>query len=302
MDANLAAEWERLRQERAQLAAERAQFQQELDDSGLEWKLFVGNLSPTAEEPQIRAHFQRFGKIKEIVVLRGREGKTKKSGFVKFYFKKEAENAVAEVNGKIHDGDEKIAMAVRPASQKVPDIGVPSSASAFNGSSSGGGYSAGGYGGYSSNFGMGAGGYAPYGPMPARPYDMYDVGMSGIGSGVGGGLAGGLAGGYGGGGSGSVSRPQATSGGVRPARGPPGSNLYVNKVPPYFGEERIRGMFEPFGNIMSITMFAGQGYSFVSYETPEAAQAAISALNGFQTGENNRLEVSLKKEGKGRPY
>lgn len=300
MDANLASEWERLRQERSQLAAERAAFQQELDDSGLEWKLFVGNLAATTEEPQIRAHFQRFGKIKEIVVLRGRDGKSKKSGFVKFYFKKEAENAVAEINGKIHDGEEKIPMAVRPATQKLPGelgygAGPPTAGgSAFNGSASGSGYSSGGgYGGsYSSNFGLGAGGYAPYGP--ATRYEPYDTGLSPLGS-VGSGFGGGS-------GSGSFSRPQPSSGAARATRGPPGANLYVNKVPPYFGEERIRGMFEPFGNIVSITVFSGQGYAFVSYETPEAAQAAISALNGFQTGENNRLEISLKKEGKGRPY
>ena len=39
---------------------------------------------------------------------------------------------------------------------------------------------------------------------------------------------------------------------------------------------------------------------FVSFETPEHAQAAIQSMNGFQIGDK-RLRVSLKK-GKDEPY
>jgi len=44
--------------------------------------------------------------------------------------------------------------------------------------------------------------------------------------------------------------------------------------------------------------FAG----FVSYDSPEAAQSAISMMNGFQLG-GKKLKVQLKRDNKqGKPY
>lgn len=44
------------------------------------------------------------------------------------------------------------------------------------------------------------------------------------------------------------------------------------------------------------------GSGFVSYDTPEAAQAAINVMNGFQLS-GKRLKVQLKRDTKQRkPY
>ena len=61
-------------------------------------------------------------------------------------------------------------------------------------------------------------------------------------------------------------------------------------------------MFSDFGAVLSIKLFASQGYGFVSYDNPQSASNAIHALNGLAIGNGQkRLEVSIKKDGRAAP-
>ena len=58
--------------------------------------------------------------------------------------------------------------------------------------------------------------------------------------------------------------------------------------------------FSQFGNVLSARVAMdrqsgrNKGYGFVSYETPEAAAAAVASMNGFLAG-GKRLKVTIKK-------
>jgi len=117
----LEAEWEKLR-------AERKEFEEERKKSGVQFKLFVGNLSKSTGESEARALFEPFGTIKEIVLLKDKEGNSKRSCFVIYYYKTSADRAIADLHGKQRDKEEEKAMVVRYAKDRV------SGPSGFNGS------------------------------------------------------------------------------------------------------------------------------------------------------------------------
>jgi len=57
-------------------------------------------------------------------------------------------------------------------------------------------------------------------------------------------------------------------------------------------------MFSEFGNVVSVKLFAENGYGFVSFDIAASAQNALQAINGMLSPDGTkRLEVTLKKEG-----
>jgi CUG-BP- and ETR3-like factor len=90
--------------------------------------------------------------------------------------------------------------------------------------------------------------------------------------------------------------------------GPAGANLFIYHIPPEFGDQELSTAFSSFGNVISAKVFvdkttgASKCFGFVSYDTPEAAQAAINVMNGFQLS-GKRLKVQLKRDTKqSKPY
>lgn len=114
----LIEERKRLDAEWSRLTKERAEFEQERIESGIEYKLFVGNLDESSEEDDIRNIFSPFGPIKEIVMLKTRDGKSKRSCFVKYFYKKSASAAIEALDGKVNDKDSPKELAIRYAESK----------------------------------------------------------------------------------------------------------------------------------------------------------------------------------------
>ena len=69
--------------------------------------------------------------------------------------------------------------------------------------------------------------------------------------------------------------------------------IYVGSINFELGEDTVRQAFQPFGSIKAINMswdsatMKHKGYSFVEYETPEAAQLALEQMNGVVIGGRN---------------
>ncbi len=63
--------------------------------------IYVGNLSYSLSESELRDAFAAFGEVSSVKVLMDREtGRSRGFGFVEMPNQNEAETAVAEVNGK----------------------------------------------------------------------------------------------------------------------------------------------------------------------------------------------------------
>ncbi len=99
-------------------------------------KLYVGNLSYSAGENDLRDLFSAYGAVDSVAVITDRDtGRSKGFGFVEFSNDAEAQAAVAGLNGKEVSGR---ALTVSPARPKTEGGG---------GGNRGGGGGGGGYGG-----------------------------------------------------------------------------------------------------------------------------------------------------------
>ncbi|EDW60772.1 polyadenylate-binding protein [Drosophila virilis] len=75
------------------------------------------------------------------------------------------------------------------------------------------------------------------------------------------------------------------------------TNVYVKNFTEEFDDEKLKEFFEPYGKITSYKVMSkedgkSKGFGFVAYETTEAAEAAVQALNGKDMGEGKSLYVA----------
>ncbi|KAK9281471.1 hypothetical protein L1049_004374 [Liquidambar formosana] len=106
--------------------------------------------------------------------------------------------------------------------------------------------------------------------------------------------------------SATTSGASTSSGGQ--AEGPPGANLFIYHIPQEFGDQELAQAFKAFGRVVSAKVFVDKAtgvskcFGFVSYDSPAAAQSAISTMNGCQLG-GKKLKVQLKRDNKqNKPY
>lgn len=82
--------------------------------------------------------------------------------------------------------------------------------------------------------------------------------------------------------------------------GPVGANLFIYHLPHDLTDADLATAFAPFGTVISAKVYMdkvtgeSKGFGFVSYDTAEAADAAIASMNGFQIG-SKRLKVQHKR-------
>ncbi|XP_066158866.1 polyadenylate-binding protein 1A [Euwallacea fornicatus] len=74
------------------------------------------------------------------------------------------------------------------------------------------------------------------------------------------------------------------------------TNVYVKNFGEDLTEEQLRNMFEKYGKITSYKIMSkddgkSKGFGFVAFESPEAAEAAVEALNGKEIVEGKPLYV-----------
>jgi len=247
--------------DKAQYEKEKAEFEDERKESGLEYKLFIGNLDDSTTDDEVRAYAAPYGTVKEVYLLKDHSGKSKRSCFVKYYTKKAAETCVQALNNLVKDKNSIKSMVVRWADQSSN----PRASSSMSGPSPGVTPSYNNYDAYAQA------------PSPYQPYAQAPMSAP------------------------SSYGPTRTNGSAATVgRGPSGSNLYINNLASGSSDQDVQAMFADFGTVLSAKVFANHGYGFVSYDNPQSAQYAIQALNGLQLGDaERRLEVSLKKEGGG---
>jgi len=153
-------------------------------------KLYVGNLSYSTGEAQLRQAFEPFGKLTSVSIITDRmTGQPRGFGFVEYENAEDAQRAVDSLNGQQVDGRTLNVNVARERSSS-PRFGG-------GGGGGGGGYSGGGGGGYDG--GGGGGGYGGGGGDSGGGGGGGDRKRGGGGKGRGGG-GGGRGGGGGGGG------------------------------------------------------------------------------------------------------
>lgn len=267
-----------------------------------EFKLYVGMLSRTTNEDEIRTLFAPHGNIVEIFVMRDTEGKPKGSAFVKYSTLAEASAAIAAIDGKHRDKDAPSTVQCRFAqtSRDKQQQQQPSPMDMYNQQMMGMGYGMfpgmgfPGAPGLSSFPGMqGMQGNDAYGQQMAQMGQMGQMGMYGYGGYPGYGM--GQMGAYG-----QTAAPAAPKVEVpKQQYGTDGCNLFVYNVPEGYTDESMTQLFSNFGTVISANVQKDlqtgrpKGYGFVSFDNGASAQAAIKAMDGFMLG-SKKLSVRIK--------
>ncbi|XP_023744268.1 RNA-binding protein BRN1 isoform X2 [Lactuca sativa] len=301
----------------------------------LEHKIFIGMLPKNVSEGEVSALFSQYGSLKDLQILRGSQQTSKGCAFVKYETKEQAVAAIEDLNGKHKMEGSTVPLVVKWAdtekerlarkAQKAQSLASnmanadptqhPSLFGAlpmgYMSPYNGYGYqAAGSYGvmqyrlppGQNQRGGSGtprnyavspAGGYvgsvyhppAQY-PVAYPPQQGQGIMSSGPPS--------------------PVPPPSSVSSGSPPGdqvEGPPGANLFIYHIPQEFGDEELANAFQGFGRVLSAKVFVDKAtgvskcFGFVSYESPSAAQSAISVMNGYQLG-GKKLKVQLKRDNK----
>jgi cold-inducible RNA-binding protein len=82
-------------------------------------KLFIGGLAWATDEAGVRAVFERFGEIQEVVVVTDREtGRSRGFGFVTFADEAAANKAIEEMNDSEFDGRKVVVNEARERSPR----------------------------------------------------------------------------------------------------------------------------------------------------------------------------------------
>jgi len=271
---------------------------------GEERKLFIGMLSKTMKEDELRDMFLPFGSIEELTILRNPDGTSKGCSFLKFTQRSAALNAInAMHNSRIMEG------ASSPLVVKFADTEKDKMMRRMN-----------------SSVGLVYAGF-PAMAGSVNQYAMYQqqmlqqqalmlqglipgqstIGASAIPEGalVGGQSPAATAGLFGNIPMAISFNPQLAALNMQASRvpqkeGPEGANLFIYHLPQEFTDSDLFQTFGPFGNVISAKVFVdkvtnlSKCFGFVSYDNAISAQAAINAMNGFQIG-MKRLKVQLKR-------
>lgn len=68
-------------------------------------KIYVGNLSYSVTEENLKELFSQYGEIKEAVIIKDKfTNRSKGFGFVEYASQEEASKSIEALNGKEHDG------------------------------------------------------------------------------------------------------------------------------------------------------------------------------------------------------
>lgn len=62
-------------------------------------KVFVGMLSKTVQEEEVRSMFEEHGSVEEVTVLRDKDGNSKGCAFIKFGTRQQAQAAINKMHG-----------------------------------------------------------------------------------------------------------------------------------------------------------------------------------------------------------
>ena len=82
-------------------------------------KIYVGNLSFSMTEPELRSLFEPHGRIESATIATDRDtGRSRGFGFVSMPNDKEAEKAMAALNGKDFGGRALVVNEARPQTQR----------------------------------------------------------------------------------------------------------------------------------------------------------------------------------------
>jgi RNA recognition motif-containing protein len=228
------------------------------------------------------------------MILRDPDGTSKRSGFVKFYYKKDGNAAIDALDGKYRDKSQEKPIAVSVAISKnahasqhgAPNMHKPSMPAAPGMPPYGG-----------AQMGMSMGyqypssvpqmqmqhmGQQPNYYPPGMMYQPGSVSMPGMMPSYGG-------------------MPMPGPG--TSAKGPPGANLYINNIRQGTTDAQLRNTFSMFGTVVSAHIMSQGNFGFVSFDNAHSAEAAISGMHmnhncPFATP-GKALEVSLKKEKRG---
>ncbi len=84
-------------------------------------RIYVGNLSYSATEDDLRKAFEAFGEVESATIVMDREtGRSKGFGFVEMPTAAEAQTAIAELNGKDLKGRTVTVNEARPRTDRGP--------------------------------------------------------------------------------------------------------------------------------------------------------------------------------------
>lgn len=238
----------------------------------MERKLFLGMLG-SANETDVTNIFSKFGQIEDLTIVREKDGRSKGYGFIKFTTRESSDLAIREVDGKVTLPGSTIPIIVKFADterQKRKKMLLngnnPTPNMPFN------------YG-YPQQSSFPFFGYNQN-QMPQmnnqnyqrQPYQHVFPNIQ-------------------------MHQPHNNFNDYAPES----NDLFIYYLPTHFGDDELRGLFEPIGNVISCKVFIdkvtrqSKCFGFVTYDNTASAINAINQLNGFQI-DGKKLKVTFKRE------